>query len=89
MAKALGEIHPGEVLLDDFMKPMNITASKLAVDLDVPVSQISELLHGERPISLHIAHRLGRYFKMDPGFWVNLQTEYDMRVAATRQMPRQ
>ncbi len=84
MAKSLGEIHPGEVLLDDFMKPMGITESKLAVDLDVPVSQINELLQGVRPISLDIALRLGRLFKMDPGFWVNLQTEYDMRVAANR-----
>jgi addiction module HigA family antidote len=84
MAKSLGEIHPGEVLSDDFMKPMGITASKLAVDLDVPESQISVLLQGARPISLDIALRLGHLFKMDPGFWVNLQTEYDMRVAATR-----
>ncbi len=84
MAKSLGEIHPGEVLLDDFMKPTGITESKLAEDLDVPISHISELLRGARPISLDIALRLGRHFKMDPGFWVNLQTEYDMRVAATR-----
>lgn len=82
MAKSLGEIHPGEVLLEDFMKPIGITPGKLAVDLDVPVGQISELLQGARPISLDIALRLGRHFKTAPGFWINLQTEYDKRIAA-------
>lgn len=84
MTKLLGEIHPGEVLLDDFMKPMGITAGKLAVDLDVPVNLISQLVNGTRSITPDIALRLGRYFKMDPRFWLNLQTEYDMRVPGAR-----
>ena len=82
MAKLLEEIHPGEILLEDFMKPMGITARKLSSDIDVPASRISELVNGLRPVTPDTAIRLGLYFKMDPRFWLNLQTEYDMRVAA-------
>ncbi len=82
MAKLLDEIHPGEILLEDFMKPMGITARKLSSDIDVPASRISELVNGQRPVTPDTAIRLGLYFKMDPRFWLNLQTEYDMRVAA-------
>lgn len=82
MAKLLDEIHPGEILLEDFMKPMEITARKLSSDIDVPASRISELVNCQRPVTPDTAIRLGLYFKMDPRFWLNLQTEYDMRVAA-------
>lgn len=81
MAKLLDEIHPGEILLEDFMKPMEITARKLAADIDVSPSRISELVHGQRPITADTALRLGLFFGMDPRFWLNLQSEYDMRVA--------
>lgn len=84
MIKMLGEIHPGEVLLDDFMKPMGITISELAVKLDLPAGQISEIVDGTGSINPDIAHRLGRYFKMDQLFWINLQTEYDKRVFGAR-----
>lgn len=80
MVKLLDEIHPGEILLEDFMKPMGISARQLASDIDVPPSRISELVHGTRPVTADTALRLGLFFKMDPRFWLNLQTEYDMRV---------
>ena len=81
MAKLLDEIHPGEILLEDFMKPMAISARKLAADIDVSPSRISELVHGQQPIAADTALRLGLFFDMEPRFWLNLQAEYDMRVA--------
>lgn len=81
MAKLLEEIHPGEILLEDFMKPMGITARQLAADIDVSPSRISELVNGTRPITADTALRLGLFFAMDPHFWLNLQSEYDMRIA--------
>lgn len=85
MARLLREVHPGEVLLEDFMKPMGITVGKLASDIDVPASRINEVVKGTRPITADTALRLGIYFGMEPRFWLNLQTEYDMRVA-TREL---
>jgi addiction module HigA family antidote len=81
MTKLLDEIHPGEILLEDFMKPMGITARQLAADIDVSPSRISEIVHGTRPITADTALRLGIFFTMDPRFWLNLQSEYDMRMA--------
>jgi antitoxin HigA-1 len=81
MAKLLDEIHPGEILLEDFMKAMGITARQLASDIDVPPSRISGLTNGLRPITADTALRLGLFFGMDPRFWLNLQTEYDMPIA--------
>lgn len=81
MEGLLDEIHPGEIILEDFMKPMGITARQLAADIDVSPSRISELVHGSRPITVDTALRLGLFFNMEPRFWLNLQTEYDMRIA--------
>ncbi|MDD5297502.1 MAG: HigA family addiction module antitoxin [Rhodocyclaceae bacterium] len=81
MADLLEEIHPGEILQENFMKPMGITARRLAADIDVPPSRISELVHGRRPITADTALRLGLFFGMEPRFWLNLQAEYDMRIA--------
>lgn len=81
MAKLLDEIHPGEILLEEFMKPLGITARQLAADIDVSPSRISEIVHGRRPITADTALRLGLYFDMEPRFWINLQAEYDMRIA--------
>ena len=81
MAKLLDEIHPGEILLEDFMKPMGITARQLAADIDAPPSRISELVNGQRPITADTALRLGLFFDMEARFWLNLQAEYDIRVA--------
>ncbi len=82
MAELLEEIHPGEILLEDFMKPLGISARQLAADIDVSPSRISELVHGTRPVTADTALRLGLFFEMEPRFWLNLQTEYDMRIAA-------
>ncbi|MBI5329512.1 MAG: HigA family addiction module antidote protein [Betaproteobacteria bacterium] len=81
MAELLDEIHPGEILLEEFMKPMGITARQLAADIDVSPSRISELVNGHRPITADTALRLGLFFNMEPRFWLNLQAEYDMRIA--------
>jgi addiction module HigA family antidote len=63
------------------MKPMKITARQLAADMDVSPSRISDLVHGKRPITADTALRLGLFFSMEPRFWLNLQTEYDVRIA--------
>lgn len=81
MARLLEEIHPGEILREDFMKPMGISARQLAADIDVSPSRISELVNGQRPVTADTALRLGLFFRMEPRFWLNLQSEYDMRIA--------
>ncbi|BBU68868.1 MAG: HigA family addiction module antidote protein [Rhodocyclaceae bacterium] len=81
MGKLLEEIHPGEILLEEFMKPLSLTARQLSADIDVPPSRISEIVNGHRPITADTAVRLGIFFSMDPEFWINLQTEYDIRQA--------
>lgn len=88
MAKLLDEIHPGEILLEDFMKPMGITARQLAADIDVPPSRISELVNGRRPITADTALRLGLFFDMEARFWLNLQAEYDIRVATRKSISK-
>lgn len=81
----LEEIHPGEILLEDFMKSMGITGRQLASDIDVSPSRISEIVHGTRPISVDTALRLGLFFSMEPRFWMNLQAEYDLRMIKRNQ----
>src|SRR5450830_91833 len=76
----LDEIHPGEILLEEFMKPMGITARQLSSGMDVPPSRISDIVNGARPITADTALRLGLFFSMEPRYWPNLQTEYDMRI---------
>jgi len=85
MATLLEEIHPGEILLEDFMKPMGITARQLAADIDVPPSRISDIVNGKRPITADTALRLGLFFNMEPRFWLNLQSEFDLRIT-TREL---
>ena len=80
MTTLLDEIHPGEILLEEFTKPMGITGRQLASDIDVSPSRISEIVHGTRPISADTALRLGLFFSMEPRFWMNLQAEYDLRM---------
>jgi addiction module HigA family antidote len=82
MTELLDEIHPGEILLKDFMKPMGISARQLAADIDVSPSRISELVKGKCPITADTALRLGLFFSMEPRFWMNLQAEFDMRIMA-------
>jgi addiction module HigA family antidote len=78
--KQLEEIHPGEILLQDFMRPLGISARQLAADVNVSSSRISNIVNGARPITADTALRLGLFFSMEPRYWLNLQTEYDMRT---------
>lgn len=80
VSKLLTEIHPGEILLEDFMKPMGITVRQLSTDIDVPPSRVSEIVNGIQPITPDTALRLGLFFSMEPSYWLNLQAEYDMRM---------
>lgn len=77
-------IHPGEVLMEDFIKGFGITQNKLAVSISVPPRRINEIVHGKRAITADTALRLGQYFGVDPQFWLNLQTRYDLELAQDR-----
>lgn len=74
-------IHPGEVLMEDFIEGFEITQNKLAVSIGVPPRRINEIVHGKRAITADTALRLGRYFGVDPQFWLNLQTRYELELA--------
>jgi len=74
-------IHPGEILLEEFLKPMNISQYRLAKDISVPQRRISEITQGKRSITADTALRLGRFFGMEPQFWLNLQARYDLLKA--------
>ncbi len=76
----LDPITPGEVLREDFMEPMDISMNKLSRDIAVPPNRISEIVNGKRGISADTALRLERYFGVEAQFWLNLQSEYDLRV---------
>ncbi len=74
-------VHPGEILLEEFMKPMDISQYKLAKELHVGAIRINEIIHGKRAITADTAIRLGRYFNMEAKFWINLQSSYDLEIA--------
>jgi len=74
-------IHPGEILLEEFLKPMNISQYRLAKDISVPQRRISEITQGKRSITADTALRFGRFFGMEPQFWLNLQVRYDLLKA--------
>ncbi len=77
-SKLLSNITPGEILDEDFLKPMSITQYRLAKDIGVPPRRINEIVKGSRAITASTALRLGRYFRMAPEFWLNLQTHFDL-----------
>jgi antitoxin HigA-1 len=81
MDKALSPIHPGEILLEDFMKPLGLTKYRLAKDIDVTPIRISQIVKGQRSISVDIAMRLARYFGTSAAVWLRLQVRYDLEVA--------
>ncbi len=74
-------IHPGEILAEEFMKPLGLSANALALALRVPATRISEIVRGNRSITTETALRLARYFGTTPDLWLGLQTEYDLRTA--------
>lgn len=77
----LPPIHPGEILLEEFLKPMGISQYRLAKEISVPARRINEIVQGKRAITSDTALRLSRYFGMSERFWVNLQARYDIEVA--------
>lgn len=77
-------IHPGEVLMEDFIEGFGITQHKVAVSIGVPPRRINEIVHGKRSITADTALRLGRYFGVEPQFWLNLQTRYELELAQGR-----
>jgi addiction module HigA family antidote len=79
--KLLEPIHPGEILFEEFMKPLGISINQLARDIAVPPGRISAIVNGQRAISADTALRLGKYFDVSPEVWVGLQGDYDLRVA--------
>ena len=76
----LPPIHPGEILLEEFLQPMEISQYRLAKDIGVPPRRINEIVHGKRGISADTALRLSRYFGLSERFWMNLQARYDLEV---------
>ena len=76
--EALPNIHPGEVLLEEFLKPMEISQNRLAREISVPPRRINEIILGKRAITADTALRLARYFGVSEGFWMGLQTDYDL-----------
>ena len=77
----LEPIHPGEVLLEEFLKPMGLSQNRLALDISVPPRRINEIVLGKRRITVDTALRLARYFNMSPQFWLGLQMDYDLDLA--------
>lgn len=80
----LPPIHPGEILLEEFLKPMDISQYRLAKDISVPARRINEIVLGKRAISPDTALRLSRYFSMSERFWINLQIRYDLELEKDR-----
>ena len=80
--KQLKPVHPGEVLLEEFLKPMKLSQNRLALDIGVPPRRINEIVSGKRSVTADTALRLARYFHMSPQFWLGLQMDYDLDVTA-------
>jgi len=80
--KKLKSVHPGEVLLEEFLKPMDLSQNRLALAIGVPPRRINDIVLGKRTITADTALRLGRYFSMSPQFWLGLQMDYDLDVTA-------
>ena len=77
-------IHPGEILLEEFLEPLGITQYRLAQDIHVPPRRVNEIVHGKRAITPDTALRLSRFFGLSERFWLNLQTRYDLEVEKDR-----
>ena len=80
----LNPIHPGEVLFEEFLKPMGLSQNQLALSIGVPARRINEIVLGKRGVTADTALRLGRYFNMTPQFWMGLQMDYELDVTADR-----
>jgi antitoxin HigA-1 len=87
MRRKLDPILPGEILRKEFMEPLGLSQNKLARDIDVPVTRISDIIHGRRGITADSALRLAVYFGTTPEFWLNLQTRYELKVSRRDILP--
>jgi addiction module HigA family antidote len=83
-SRKISPIHPGEILFEEFLKPLGITQYRLAKDISVPPRRINEIIHGRRSISADTALRLSRYFGVSERFWLNLQARYDLEIEKDR-----
>lgn len=88
MGRKLKPISPGEVLVEEFLKPLGISQSALARDLNVPVGRVSDIVQAKRAITPDTALRLAVYFNMTPEFWMNLQSHYDLKLAKQNLLPK-
>jgi antitoxin HigA-1 len=88
MSKALRPVHPGEILREEFLKPLRLSMNALALDLHVPVTRITEVVHERRAITPDTALRLARYFNTTPEFWMNLQVTFDLETAKDREQAK-
>jgi addiction module HigA family antidote len=79
--KKMSPLHPGEILMEEFLKPMGLSQNRLALDIRVPARRINEIVQGKRRITADTALRLSKYFNMSARFWLGLQTDYDLDVA--------
>ena len=80
-SKKIAPIHTGEILLEEFLRPMRISQNRIALDIRVPARRINEIVHGKRRITADTALRLAKYFDMSPQFWLGLQMGYDLDIA--------
>ncbi len=87
-AKKLDPIPPGEVLLEEFMKPLGLSQNRLARDIDVNPARVNDIIHGRSSITAAIALRLGKFFGTSPEVWLNLQSGYDLRRERAENWPR-
>jgi len=86
--KLLPPIHPGEILMEEFLEPMGISQYRLAKDISVPPRRINEIVHGKRSITPDTALRLSRYFGLSERFWINMQARYDLEIEKDRLQDR-
>jgi addiction module HigA family antidote len=82
--KKMPPVHPGEILMEEFIKPLGLSQYRIAMDTSVPPRRINEIVHGKRAITADTALRLARYFGNSEGFWMNLQTRYDLEIQRDR-----
>jgi len=80
--KKLAPVHPGEVLLEEFLKPLSLSQNRLALNIGVPPRRVNEIVLGKRRVTAETALRLARYFNTTPQFWLGLQADYDLDIAA-------
>lgn len=83
-AKTMEPVHPGEILAEEFLKPLSVSQYRLAKDISVPARRINEIVHGKRAITADTALRLSRYFSLSDRFWLNLQSRYDLEIEKDR-----